>query len=168
MEENKLSGIRIWTPGFDSPIFCEFKTGFRLKKFEKLILPPKFYESMFFQTILLTGFRAKFENMIIYKHSSTKFGVPQFFDTRNRLKMVLKLSSRYLWLNSAILVFSAGIWTIYHYILSFSVYNVKFIVANCPCNFRKICNFFTSIFCRLQHFLLSIFFKGGWRGGLRR
>ena len=122
MEENKLSGIRIWTPGFDSPIFCEFKTGFRLKKFEKLILPPKFYESMFFQTILLTGFRAKFENMIIYHHNSTKFGVPQFFDTRNRLKMVLKLSSRYLWLNSAILVFSAGFWTIYHYILSFLVW----------------------------------------------
>ena len=116
-----FSKSHIWTPGFDSPIFCEFKTGFRLKKFEKLILPPQFYESMFFQTILLTGFRAKFENMIIYHHNSTKFGVPQFFDTRNRLKMVLKLCARYLWLNSAILVFSAGFWAIYHYILSFLV-----------------------------------------------
>ena len=37
-----FSKSHIWTPGFDSPIFSEIKTGFRLKKFGKLILPPNF------------------------------------------------------------------------------------------------------------------------------
>ena len=63
MEENKLSGIKIWTPGFVSPIFCEFKTGFRLKKFEKLILPPQILRKHVFSDNFVDWISSK-----IWKH----------------------------------------------------------------------------------------------------
>ena len=72
MEENQLCGIRIWTPGFDSPIFYEVKAGFRLKKFGKLILPPQFYETryVFFFSTHKPYFTTIYTNSIDYNFTS--------------------------------------------------------------------------------------------------
>ena len=67
-----FSKSHIWTPGFDSPIFSEIKTGFRLKKFGKLILPPQFYETryVFFFSTHKPYFTTIYTNSIDYNFTS--------------------------------------------------------------------------------------------------
>ena len=62
--------------------------------------------------------------MIITQHRTTKIGIPKYFGTRNRIRMVSDQYSRYLWSN----------WVIFHFSVIFSRCFSVLHILRCTCN----------------------------------